>query len=76
VTQALESLQRLTLLGTLRAGHPFERPIFCSSIPAQTMAAVVTSFLEFGLQGLRPKVGGWTWEELHTINQGISWQSW
>ncbi|KAL6759905.1 TLD-domain-containing protein [Haematococcus lacustris] len=59
-----------------RYGHPYERPILASSLPPATMAACVQSCLEFGLQGVSPKRGGWSWEELHDLNQAIPWQSW
>jgi hypothetical protein len=36
--------------------------------------AIVQSFLAFGLRGVRPRAGGWQWEELHELNQRIAWQ--
>lgn len=59
-----------------RYGHPTDRPFISSSIPPTAMAALVQSFLEYGLQGLRPMRGGWTWEQLRDINLGINWHSW
>lgn len=51
-----------------------QRRIYSSSIPPRRMAALVQSFLGFGLQGLRPEPGGWDWSTLHEINQQIHWQ--
>jgi hypothetical protein len=36
--------------------------------------AIVQSFLGFGLQSLKPRLGGWEWAELQDINAGIHWQ--
>jgi hypothetical protein len=36
--------------------------------------AIVQSFLGFGLQSLKPRLGGWEWSELQEINAAIHWQ--
>ncbi|WIA22309.1 hypothetical protein OEZ85_004625 [Tetradesmus obliquus] len=59
-----------------RYGHPYERPIYSSAIPPRKMQAIVQSFLGFGLQGLKPEPGGWSWADLQDINQQIHWQDW
>jgi hypothetical protein len=41
-----------------RYGHPSGRPIFSSSIGPAEMRALAISYLDFGQQGLAPKVGG------------------
>jgi hypothetical protein len=38
------------------------------------LQAIVQSFLGFGLQGLKPRMGGWGWAELQEINAAIHWQ--
>ena len=40
------------------------------------MQAIIQSFLEFGYHGLKPKVGGYDWQELHQLNDSIAWQDW
>jgi hypothetical protein len=40
------------------------------------MQAIVQSFLEFGYHGLKPRVGGYDWQELHQLNDSIAWQDW
>ncbi|WIA42767.1 hypothetical protein OEZ86_008708 [Tetradesmus obliquus] len=59
-----------------RYGHPYERAIYSSAIPPRKMQAIVQSFLGFGLQGLKPELGGWSWADLQDINQQIHWQDW
>ncbi|KAG2498182.1 hypothetical protein HYH03_003937 [Edaphochlamys debaryana] len=59
-----------------RYGHPYGRPMHASSVPPATMVALVVSFLEYGMQGLKPKRGGWSWDELQSLNAGIPWQVW
>ncbi len=59
-----------------RYGHPTERPIFASGLAPDCFEQLVVSYFEHGLQGLPPKVGGWTWEELHAVNEGVDWQPW
>ncbi|EFJ41453.1 hypothetical protein VOLCADRAFT_107660 [Volvox carteri f. nagariensis] len=57
-------------------GQPYARRLHCSTLPPATMVAVVMSFLEYGMQGLKPKKGGWTWDELQSLNSGIAWREW
>jgi hypothetical protein len=38
------------------------------------LQAIVQSFLGFGLQGLKPRLGGWEWSELQELNAAIHWQ--
>ncbi|GIL82720.1 hypothetical protein Vretimale_8294 [Volvox reticuliferus] len=59
-----------------RYGHPYARHLHCSTLPPASMVAIVVSYLEYGMQGLKPKRGGWTWEELQALNGGISWRVW
>ncbi|MEW5314804.1 MAG: hypothetical protein WDW38_006273 [Sanguina aurantia] len=59
-----------------RYGHPTERPHHSSSIAPATLSAIVQSFLECGLAGHKPKRGGWSWDELHSINGSIPWNVW
>ncbi|KXZ54901.1 hypothetical protein GPECTOR_4g973 [Gonium pectorale] len=59
-----------------RYGHPYGRPLHSSNVPPATVVALVVSFLEYGMQGLKPKRGGWTWDELQSLNSGIAWQAW
>ncbi|GLC41538.1 hypothetical protein PLESTM_001212500 [Pleodorina starrii] len=59
-----------------RYGHPYARHLHCSTLPPATMVALVVSFLEYGMQGLKPKRGGWSWDELQSLNSGIAWQVW
>ncbi|GFR52476.1 hypothetical protein Agub_g15045, partial [Astrephomene gubernaculifera] len=59
-----------------RYGHPYGRPLYGSSVPPATMTALVVSFLEYGMQGLKPKRGGWSWDELQSLNSGTAWQVW
>jgi hypothetical protein len=40
------------------------------------LQAIVQSFFEFGLQSLRPQVGGFDWRQLHELNEAIAWQDW
>ncbi|KAF8057677.1 PAP17 [Scenedesmus sp. PABB004] len=65
-----------TLSKAARYGSPCDRPIHSSAIPPRRMQAIVQSFLGFGLQGLKPKLGGWSWQELQELNQQIHWQDW
>ena len=66
----LES-QDAPLSKAARYGHPFARAIHASSLPPAAMSAIVQSFLECGLQGTRPKRGGFSWDELHALNQQV-----
>ncbi|GAX76085.1 hypothetical protein CEUSTIGMA_g3528.t1 [Chlamydomonas eustigma] len=59
-----------------RYGHPTGRPFVESVIPPELMEAVVLSFLEFGMQNLRPRRGGFSWDELHTVSQEVPWSTW
>jgi hypothetical protein len=59
-----------------RYGHPSERPIFASGLPPDSFEQLVASYFEHGLRGVAPKVGGWTWDELHAVNESIDWQPW
>ena len=45
-------------------GHPTDRPHYASGLPPAAFEAVVCSYLQHGLAGTAPKVGGWSWEEL------------
>lgn len=47
-----------------RYGHPTDRPHYASGLPPAAFEAVVCSYLQHGLAGTTPKVGGWSWEEL------------
>uniref|UniRef100_A0A7S3R957 Oxidation resistance protein 1 n=1 Tax=Dunaliella tertiolecta TaxID=3047 RepID=A0A7S3R957_DUNTE len=67
---------RSMLTKAQRYGHPCDRPFLSSSIPPPVMLAVVQSFLEFGLKGTHPKQGGWSWEELHAINDTLPMHTW
>lgn len=59
-----------------RYGHPTERPIFVSGIPQRTFQQLVASYIQHGLKGCSPKVGGWGWDELHQVNDSIDWDAW
>ena len=59
-----------------RYGAPAARPHYQSGLAAASFEAVVVSFLRHGLSGVEPRVGGWTWEELHDLNAGIDWAAW
>ena len=58
-----------------RYGHPFERPIHSSSIPPARFQAIVTSYFEYALHGVKPKKG-WTWSEYQSFNAGLNWSAW
>ena len=63
-----------------RYGHPCERPFVASSLSPDLIRAVVISYLDYGLKSAgplgRPKKGGFTWDELHTINNSLQWRPW
>lgn len=59
-----------------RYGSPTARPHFASSLRPADFEALVRSYLEFGLRGLEPKVGGWSWEELQALNERLDWEPW
>eukprot|EP00798_Chlamydomonas_sp_ICE-L_P000839 gene839-33570_t len=59
-----------------RYGHPSARPLIPSSIPPPVISAIVQSFMEYGMQGVKPKRGGFSWNELHNLNQSIPWATW
>ncbi|GIL55153.1 hypothetical protein Vafri_10748 [Volvox africanus] len=59
-----------------RYGHPYARQLHRSTLPPATLVAIVVSYLEYGMQGLKPKHGGWTWDELQALNSGVSWREW
>ncbi|KAI8474832.1 MAG: hypothetical protein J3K34DRAFT_406742 [Monoraphidium minutum] len=64
-----------TLTKAQRYGHPTERPFYSSSIPPPKLAAVVRSFLHFGLSAApAARPGGFAWSELHEINGRIPWE--
>lgn len=57
-------------------GHPFDRPIYASAVPPELMVDVVLSFMRHGLEGLEPRAGGWSWDELQELNRRIAWGAW
>jgi len=59
-----------------RYGHPCGRTILSSSIPPPIISAITQSFLEYGMQGLRAKRGGFSWDELNRLNNCIPWSAW
>ena len=59
-----------------RYGQPTARPMLHSGLSAHLMEAVVVSFFRFGLRDVAPKVGGWSWDELHAVNRRIDWERW
>jgi hypothetical protein len=63
-----------------RYGHPLDRPFASSSISPDVLRSVVISFFEYGMSSCgplgKPKRGGFTWEELHTINSSVNWRAW
>lgn len=61
---------------TQRYGHPTARPIYASGMSPAQFEALVVSFFEHGLAGVEPKVGGWSWDELHELNDSIDWKLW
>lgn len=66
-----------TLTKAQRYGHPTDRPMYSSSIPPPKMAAIVRSFLAYGLAAApQPRRGGFQWDELHDINTGMRWEPW
>ena len=50
--------------------------MFASGLPPERFEALVLSYCRHGLAGLAPKVGGWTWEELHEVNARVDWEPW
>jgi len=59
-----------------RYGHPTDRPHHRSGLTPAAFEAVVASYLAHGLAGTQPKVGGWSWEEMQELNEGIDWAAW
>lgn len=59
-----------------RYGHPTGRPHYPSGLDASAFIAIVLSYFRHGLWGLPPKVGGWSWSELHGLNAAIDWGAW
>lgn len=58
-----------------RYGHPFERPIYSSSIPSDVFESVVLSYFRHAYRGVLAK-RDWTWSELHSFNTAIDWTAW
>jgi hypothetical protein len=48
--------------------------IVCAAVCRSRFQAIVQSFLGFGLQGLKPRLGGYDWSELQELNAAIHWQ--
>lgn len=59
-----------------RYGHPRDRPMFASGLEPAAFEALVLSYLRHGLAGRAPQVGGWSWEQLHEVNEGLEWEPW
>ena len=60
-----------------RFGHPYERDIATSCIPAETFINVVVSYLEHGYKSVAAKPRPtWTWADLHSFNKSIDWREW
>ena len=53
-----------------RFDHPFNRPIYSSSIPPRKFRAVVCQFFEEHYQGLAQKPA-WSWSELRATNEKL-----
>eukprot|EP01038_Epipyxis_sp_PR26KG_P007252 gene7252-9886_t len=64
-----------------RYGHPYERPIFSSSIDPKQFQNIVKSYFYFayynknGVRRIKPKYD-WIWVEYHDFNQAINWNEW
>ncbi|GBF97371.1 hypothetical protein Rsub_11018 [Raphidocelis subcapitata] len=69
--------RREPLTKAQRCGHPTDRPFYSSSIPPAALAAVVRSYLAFGLAAApAPRRGGFGWAELLEVHRRIPWESW
>lgn len=58
-----------------RYGHPFERPIYPSNIPADIFESIVLSYFRHAYIGVSAKYD-WSWSELHSFNAAIDWTAW
>lgn len=58
-----------------RYGHPYERPIFKSSIPPDELESILVSYLSFAYNNIHPK-HDYTWNDLQTFNRNIDWKKW
>jgi hypothetical protein len=59
-----------------RYGHPMQRRLVSSFIPESLLLSVVLSFFRYGLDGVLPRTGGWTWRDVHALNKRIDWSAW
>eukprot|EP00887_Chlorella_sp_A99_P000342 scaffold13.g342.t1 len=59
-----------------RYGHPPARPHYRSGLSPAAFEAIVLSYFRHGLEGVHPKVGGWSWSELHELAARVDWAAW
>ena len=57
-----------------RYGHPYERPVLPSGLPAAAIEALAVSYLRHALRGARR--GRWTWGDVHGFNRAVDWRPW
>jgi hypothetical protein len=73
----LDSQGGKKLLKSERYGHPTARPHHPSGLAPDKFEAIILSFFRFGLQGVKPKLGGFSWDELQQLNASkIDWNVW
>jgi len=58
-----------------RYGHPYERPIYASSILPSKISGLLKSYLTHAYKGVEPKTP-WNWQEIHKFNRSVDWDSW
>jgi len=65
--------QGATLTKAERYGHPFERPIYSSSISMDDMEKYVVAFFRFGLKGHEKMPSStWPFSRMHELNQSMA----
>jgi hypothetical protein len=71
----IESVETGNISKVDRYAHPYERPIYPSSINMKDFELLVSSYFAHGnKQANRRK--DWEWDELHDFNQKVNWDMW
>ena len=60
-----------------RYGHPFERPIYSSSLSEKQFCDIVLSYFRhaYKFSGVTPQ-NDWTWQAYTSFNKAIDWDAW
>jgi len=58
-----------------RYGHPYERPIYPSSIDSKDFENIIVSYFQFAYNNIMRKKD-WSWNDYHKFNQNINWKDW